>query len=218
LSEAVVHVWRVDLRGDHAALAQHLSPQEREQAGRFVRPQDQECYTISHAALRDILGRHLQAPPPLEFRVGPQGKPSVGTGGWEFNLSHSGRCALVAVSWQRTVGVDVEWIRHDVEILSIADRFFTAAESAELHRLSALPRTQAFFRLWTRKEAYMKATGLGMSLEPTSFEVWPALRVPVDRAAALRWSLSDLEPGEGYAGALVAAAPAVPVQLWDWSP
>jgi 4'-phosphopantetheinyl transferase len=163
----------------------------------------------------------------LTFRIGPHGKPaldgSAACAGLEFNLSHSGDLALCAVTRARAVGVDVEAIRPDFATSEVARRFFAPAEVAALEALPPGERVAGFFACWTRKEAYIKARGTGIALGLDRFEVSLAPGRPAallatrdEPAAALRWRLVALAPGEGYAGALVTDGPAHLV-CWQWA-
>ncbi len=134
----------------------------------------------------------------------------------EFNLAHSGGLALLAVTGRYPVGVDVEHLR-PIEMDSIAGRYFAPDEQALLHPLSGESRRTGFFQVWTRKEAYMKATGVGLYMPLETFAVLPCLagnasrggrspalrlRLSKDQAESARWGLLDLEPGVGFVGAL----------------
>jgi 4'-phosphopantetheinyl transferase len=152
------------------------------------------------------------APEAVRFRYGPRGKPMLDAedGLLRFNLSHSGDLALVAVSLGRDIGVDVERVRPDRDLERIATRFFSAAEVAALLALPRAERAGAFYRCWTRKEAYIKALGDGLAIPLDSFDVAFApgataalLASRLDSAEARRWSMAALEPGPGYAGAMV---------------
>ena len=174
-----IHVWRIPISG--AFDVHSLDRLEQERAARFHRDEDRLRYTASHAAVRAILGSYLGVEgSSLSFGASPDGKPRLAAGGaLRFNLAHSGDLALLAVAHGLEVGVDVE--RHQpVEHLELARRFFSAGEVAAIRAASA--QDLAFFRCWSRKEAFVKACGQGLSLPLNSFEV------TVDDAARVRLS------------------------------
>ena len=228
LSGAELELWAIPIarcRGAIEALRQPLDADERSRAERFRHAADRELYVVSHGALRGILAAYLPADPAsLRFRVAEQGKPAlIPEPGWpdlRFNLSHTRGMALCAVAVGREVGVDVEWIDAASSHLPIADRFFSAHEVAALHRLPAALRLRGFFNCWTRKEAYIKARGEGLSLPLASFDVSlapgePAALLAVRSAepAAEPWSLHDLTITEGYAAALAVASGGTAISL-----
>lgn len=213
-----VHVWRapLDLPGDAVRrLRRLLSDDERERAARFHHERDRLGYIAAHGALRLILGRYLRVDgAALRFRTGAHGKPALDgpeNGALTFNLSHSHRLALIAVARGRAVGVDVEWMRADLADMRVAEQFFSAREVSVLRSLPERDRVQGFFNCWTRKEAYIKARGEGLSMPLHEFDVTLAPGEPVrllatraDPPDAARWQLAALEPGEGYAAAVAA--------------
>jgi 4'-phosphopantetheinyl transferase len=212
-----VHAWRVALdQSDEVAnrLERALSADERARAERLVSPRIRQRFVVARGALREILGRYVGiAPAAVRFRYGARGKPALDVGEatcLRFNLSHSGELALVAVSRGREIGVDVEQIRPDREFDRIASRFFSPAEVATLLALPQGARAEAFYRCWTRKEAYIKANGQGLVIPLDSFDVAFVSSAPAallanrrDPAEVQRWSMAALDLGAGYAGALV---------------
>ena len=207
---AGVHVWRVPLGGTGRALPRlqtALSADERERAARFSLEKPRTAYTLARGSLRLLLGRYLNRDPAaLRFVYGEHGKPALEDGALHFNLSHSGDLALVALAADRPVGVDIEFRRDRVSSDAIARRFFAADEVEALQALGESRRKEAFFRVWTRKEAYLKALGAGITVALDSFSVnidpEAALRRPPDAAAT--WRLRHLDPGPGYTGAVCA--------------
>ncbi len=211
-----VHVWRVALdQPDDVAdrLGAALSADERGRAARLVTAALRRRFLVARGALRQILGRYTYlAPGAVRFRYGPRGKPMLDAedGLLRFNLSHSGDLALVAVSRGREIGVDVERIRPDRDLDRIATRFFSTVEVAALLALPRAERAEAFYHCWTRKEAYIKALGDGLAIPLDSFDVAFAPGAPaallasrLDPAETRRWSMAALDPGPGYAGAVV---------------
>jgi 4'-phosphopantetheinyl transferase len=143
----------------------------------------------------------------------------------EFNLSHSGDYVLIAVAQEHKVGIDVERIRSDMEFESIANRFFSPNETAELTSLPPKQKTIAFFNCWTRKEAYIKAQGLGLSLPLGSFDVSLASNDPAilratrpDAEETSRWTLFSLDVAPHYAAALAVEGQGINLRLLDWYP
>jgi 4'-phosphopantetheinyl transferase len=219
-----VHVWCTALNPGGAVvqdLSGLLAPDERTRAERFRFQRDREHFIAARGQLRRILGGYLgRSPEELRFRYSPYGKPAL-TEEWDpeeiqFNMSHSHAIVLYAIARGRRVGIDVEWIRPDFATEQIAERFFSAHEVAALRALPAADRPEAFFHCWTRKEAYIKARGEGLSLPLDQFDVSLApgepaalLRSRADPDEVARWRMCALTPPPGYAGALV-------VEGQDW--
>ena len=225
------HLWRVELDPPTAALddlAACLSAEERQRADRFVRESDRRRFTVSHAALRNILGRCLDiAPEKVAFTTTPGGKPELApqfhSSEVRFNLSHSHELALAAVTLGGEVGVDLEHVRPICELKNIVGRYFTCQEQAQWHAMAEQERLPAFFRCWTRKEAYLKARGVGLSGGLDRFEVTLAPDQParlvrdLDRPDATeRWRLYDLSPCEGYMAACAVERGAEKISVFDW--
>ena len=213
-----VHVWRVffDREKSHLNdLAQTLSEDEWLKAERFYFQKDRRRFVVTHGILRNILGRYLKIEPKrLKFSYGSHGKPAIGgvTDGHSlcFNMSHSHGLALFAFTCGRKVGVDVEYVRPMADAEEIAQRFFSPRENAVFRAVPAGKKLEAFFNCWTRKEAFLKAIGNGLSRSLDSFEVSLAPGEPAqllcvggDPLEASRWRLRELAPAHGYAGALV---------------
>lgn len=200
-----------------------LDREERVRSMRFVRAADRRRFVLSHAALRLLVACCLDvAPMAVHYETGVHGKPRLGRGlaPLEFNLSHSGEWALLAVARERPVGVDVEQVRDVPEVLSIADTQFSAAEREALRSLPPGERQAAFFRAWTRKEAVSKATGEGLGRDLGSFDIDLApVSAPAPRSGrsgtVAGWSLRDLRAPDGYAAAgAVAVSPGSPSPPW----
>jgi 4'-phosphopantetheinyl transferase len=229
--EDEVHVWRAMLDWPAeaiAALEPVLSPDERERVRRFHFERDRRCHLIARGLLRTLLGRYLgMAPDELRFDYSPFGKPSLATGlatrPLQFNVSHAGELVLIAVAAGRTLGIDVEHIRTDIAVGEIAERFFSAHERDALATLPGDLQQQAFYDCWTRKEAYIKAVGDGLSLPLDQFDVAflpgePArlLATRPDPAEARRWSLRELQVADGYKAALAVEGAGWTLKCWDW--
>jgi 4'-phosphopantetheinyl transferase len=217
ITPAEVHLWQAALdvppaRADR--LAGGLAPDERQRADAFHFERDRVHFIAARAFLREVLGRYLGRPAPaVQFRYSPSGKPEVEADSpLQFNLSHSGGLALLAVAQGRAVGMDVERLRPDFAGEPLARRFFAPGEVAALLALPEYMQLQAFYRCWTRKEAYLKARGDGLSFPLDQFEVTltpgePArlLRVQGDEGEATRWHLEHLEVGADYVATLAVA-------------
>ncbi|MGO9096664.1 MAG: 4'-phosphopantetheinyl transferase family protein [Bryobacteraceae bacterium] len=197
---APVHIWlwRTDIE---AFPAEVLSASERAAAARFRFPRDRIRATSSRAGLRWLLGGYLGVPPEsLVFAAGAGGKPCLaGAGAVSFNLSHSGIYTTAAVSRNREVGIDLERIRPDAAGRDIAARFFSGEERAWL---DATPGVESFFRLWTAKEAVLKAMGTGLSTPLNRLSVRPGQDAPP-------WNLRELDLAPDYASAVAFDGPPV---------
>jgi 4'-phosphopantetheinyl transferase len=214
LEAGEVHVWRAELDRspfEVQALDGALSPEERKRAERFRFDRDRVRFICARGVLRSILSLYLGVPPEsLAIEYGRHGKPFLGgqrePGALQFNLSHSAGLAAVALARGKDIGVDIERVNPELEIDRIASQYFEPAEVLALERLPGPMRVPAFFALWTRKEALLKALGegLGWDLDLQGFEV------PLDgdgvvrqTGAVDRWYVRALPPIAGYAGAIV---------------
>jgi 4'-phosphopantetheinyl transferase len=196
-----VHVWVANLvpqSGDAACWLAGTTDAERERASRFHRRDDGERYLFAHGALRLVLADYLTCDP-LALRFGAQenGKPFVEGAALEFNLSHSGDLALIAVARGRQVGVDVEQLRPMPDLESVAARICTPGELAAITGLPEAHRDRAFFAMWTRKEALAKATGEGIGGVFRQAREAPA-------EGQDRWTLAEMSDLPGYAACVAA--------------
>ena len=214
-----VQVWRIALAADEAALADLalcLDPAEQQRAAAFHFARDCRRFIVAHAAMRYILGRYLDtAPANIRFAHQRGGKPRLAppfdSFYLHFNLSHAHELALLAVAPGRPVGVDLEHLRPWPDALSLAETFFASAEMAQLRpRLGTSSGERLFFTCWTRKEAFIKATGDGLARPLDSFGVTflpqdpPALFQASNPPAPVHgWTLFPLDPGPEYVAALV---------------
>jgi 4'-phosphopantetheinyl transferase len=217
LPEDEVQLWRIDLGAVGAGESRWeklLSSDELKRASRFHFPRDRQRFVTSRALLRTILAAYLATDPgSLSFSYSNKEKPSLGLAHADsnlaFNISHSGGVALLAFTRGREIGVDVEQARSNFDVEAIARRFFSPAEQKQLAALPAEKRADAFFRCWTRKEAYIKATGNGLSLPLSQFDVAlepgesnALLATRPDGSEAGRWLLREVPGGPGYIAAL----------------
>ncbi|HEX5054482.1 MAG TPA: 4'-phosphopantetheinyl transferase superfamily protein [Planctomycetota bacterium] len=206
-----LHVWAVPLHGDPAPFAALLSPAEEHRLERFRFADHRRRYQIGHGALRSILGGYLdQDPTDIEFRHGPRGKPYLAEKGPYFNLSHSGKLALIAFG-SVELGIDLEKVRHLESLGEIARRHFSECEFQALEAEQGEARQAAFYRCWTRKEAYIKAIGEGLSMPLDTFdvsvgEVPEFLACRDGREDPRNWSMLDVSPGPEFIAALALRA------------
>jgi 4'-phosphopantetheinyl transferase len=231
IGDADVHIWRASLDiapGRVAALRDTLAADERARTERFRFPLDRARSVVARGLLRAIIARYLgREPGAIAFQYGPAGKPSLrdqaASGDIRFNVSHTDGVALYAVTRGREVGVDIERIRADMAGERIAERFFSPREVAALRALRPELQSAAFFACWTRKEAYVKARGAGITAGLDQFDVSLA---PDEPAAILanrdaseahrRWSLHHLAPGCGYVGAVAVEGGDHTLACWQW--
>jgi 4'-phosphopantetheinyl transferase len=195
-----------------------LSADERERADRFVFARDARRFIVCRAALRSALAEHVGADPrEIAFEYSPYGKPRLpGPRGPSFNVSHSGELAVIALAAGRELGVDVEQCRRVRDCLRLAELAFSPLERARLAALPAADRDDAFLVCWTRKEAFAKACGDGLSRPLDRFTVAfgpqtlaRVVHVDDDPAEPGRWWLAELQPAPGFVGTLAArGAPA----------
>jgi 4'-phosphopantetheinyl transferase len=228
-----VHVWRFSLDGPQAGVASLgmlLAPEERERARRHRFGRDRRRFVVGRGTLRRILSPYVGCPAErLPIGYGSHGKPELGGAKeaarrLQFNLAHSRDTALLAVSRDRRLGIDLEWIRR-VDEARIAARFFSRGERTAVLRQQGAARRRSFFSCWTRKESYVKATGLGLSIPLQDFEVQaragqPAqlLRTEWNQAEASRWRLCDLPALRGYAAALAVEGHDWRLRCFAWPP
>lgn len=216
-----VHVWHVALSDVDAESAQAvLSIDERRRAERFRFPRDRDRFVKSRGSLRNILAAYCEEPPEhLPLVVDPFGKPFLDRPSRDlrFNLSHSGRHCLIAVTEGHEVGVDVEQLRPDFEWADVAARCFTPGEKDFVLAHPPDQRLRAFFTSWTFKEAWLKAAGTGLSSPMDRFEVSPSLQSPEPirlSASVQAWSL---EPAADATGAVVVLGSNPNLRLRHWS-
>ncbi|MCS6293218.1 MAG: 4'-phosphopantetheinyl transferase superfamily protein [Nitrospira sp.] len=219
LPASTIDLWPLTLAGEDAEYDRcldWLDRQERERAARFLRRQDRERYVLAHGGLRFILGLYLGlAPARIEFGSTSTGKPTIAglrpeDAALTFNLSHAHGNAIVAVGQGREVGVDLEMIREDVEVLKLAERFFSDREQLHVRSTAPESRSKEFFHYWVAKEAVLKAEGVGLaSLQACEID-WSSGSdrdgVPVRLAgrSQLPWVVRTLDCGPGWVGAVAA--------------
>lgn len=204
-----IHLWLVQRELPPEAVAilgQWLTPDEQERASRFYFEQDRQRYIAGRGHLRQLLGQYLgMEPGRITFNYGPHGKPYLPHIPLRFNLAHSHHLALLAFSWGRELGVDLEHIRPLPDAHELVSRFFAPNEIQAWRQVTPAGQQAAFFAIWTAKEAYLKAVGQGLAIPLDSFEI------SLEQSGTLhaphepnRWSLFPLPAPQNYAAALVA--------------
>jgi 4'-phosphopantetheinyl transferase len=207
LSPGVVHLWEVDL--DHFIFNDVLSEDERARAAKFRFDHDRKRFTSGRTALRLLLAGYLNTnPEKIIFTYGPAGKPCIANPSLAFNLAHSGASAILAFAHGGYIGADVELIRSMDDMSSVAQCSFAPGEFQRWQALPADQKTRAFYRCWTRKEAYLKAIGEGIAHRLQKFEVAfePGAAPAILTGAEGHWTVFDTSR-ESYAAAVVCDAP-----------
>lgn len=231
LLENEIHIWRASLQVEALvlhALQRMLAEEEVRKAKQFHFERDRRRFIVVRGILKTLLGRYLHTNPgTLKFNYNAYGKPSLGFPFNEsklyFNISHSHEVVLCAFTHARQIGVDVEYMRSDIDYEQLAKHSFSSREQAVFYALPSVQRQQAFFNCWTRKEAYIKARGKGLSLPLDLFDI---SLVPNEPAALLssredpqevtRWSFQNLSSYPGYAGAFAVEGHGWYVSYWQW--
>ena len=230
LDQNEIHVWRCFLNQSAQqinALAETLTNDEAKRAERFHFERNRLHFISARGVLRVILGQYLRSNPrDVRFIYGRNGKPSLaGEKGarLSFNVSHSRDIALYAFTYDRKVGVDIEYIDRDRAIAHIVERFYSPGEIAAFQSLPTDKQHDAFFTYWTFKEAYLKAEGTGLSfgldkveisLDPEKHAALAAIDGDAQRAAL--WSLKTLDAAEDYAAALAVNGHGLALKNWQW--
>lgn len=212
LADDGIHVWAASLALDgseYRRLLDTLAADERERARDFVFDHDRRQFVAARGVLRAILGRYLGlAPDRLRFRLGPLGKPALVDHSLRFSVSHSGDLALFAVSRGSEVGVDLERVRPVADLDRIVERYFSSRERQTFCRFPRDRKEEAFFRGWTRKEAWLKARGEGL-----------AGPVELDPQCEGRWCVRSIAAAPGHVAALAAEwqpGGERHIEYWQW--
>lgn len=212
-----IHVWRAfpDVSTiDLESMKEILSVDELERARRFHFEKDQRRFIIARGILRKILSSYLgMEPHQIRFEYTSHGKPILAansaSNNLTFNLSHSGRIVLYGISRGGNIGIDIERIKEHLDFWQIAQRFFSPGEISSLERMDKVNQTAGFFQNWARKEAFIKATGKGVSFPLERCDVslfsestWSPIILLGDYLESSGWYGQDLFPGHGYAAAI----------------
>jgi 4'-phosphopantetheinyl transferase len=219
LAVGEVHVWRIGLDiadGKWQALTPLLTEDEQNKADRFRFEKHCRRHIVGRGALRTLLGEYLRRPPrSIEFAYNRHGKPRLADAdsGMRFNLSHTGEIMLATFVLDSEIGIDIESINHDMDCMALGRRCFSTLETQIMQSLPEHEHVDAFFRVWCRKEAYIKARGEGMSHPLQRFSVsmdkhTPRLLEHLDDGRETdRWTFIELEVAENCRAALVVESP-----------
>ena len=225
------HIWRTDLQRSSARLSHFnniLSSDEQQRAQRFHSRKDRERFSITRGILRIILSGYIDvSPEQIELSYNRFGKPELSEGmmnnGLQFNLSHSGGIALFAFCLDHRIGIDIETIRSGNTHLKVPERYFSPREVTALRSLPEDQQREAFYACWTRKEAYVKARGLGIPSSLKDFTVSlesgkPArlLESKSEPSDLNRWTLKDIDVGTGYKAAAAIECSDIRIAYMNW--
>ena len=230
LSDSDIHVWRADLNlppEEIETLATTLSADESDRAHRFRFEKDRNRFIAARGILRSLLATYLNLhPSQIQFAYGDRGKPSLSIAtpsNLSFNLSHSKKIALYAITLTSSIGIDIEYLRPMPDALQLAKRFFSPKEYEAIAQLSPPEQQRGFLKAWTAKEAYLKAKGLGLSggLEKVEVsiafgEVFKLLTIDGDDCLADCWSLYSVKPHPDYLAALAIEKNNWNLSYWDF--
>lgn len=227
LPEDEIHIWRanLDLRPEVLnRLKATLDNVEQSRAARFHFLHDRDHFIACRGILRELLGEYLGSSPfSIEFCYGAYGKPAhlpeESQSPIRFNISHSHGFAVLAFARSREIGIDLEPICPEFAGEEIAERYFSTRELAELRALPAARRPEGFFLCWTRKEAYVKARGLGLQVPLDSFSVTLTPNEPeiLQSADSLRWTLRSFEPAPNFRAAIVGEGRDWQPRYYNWA-
>ena len=226
-----IHVWRIDLAAvtESSDDAPVLSPDEHERAGRLLSEYKRTRFIAGRSTLRRLLGQYLnEKPQALVFRYGPHGKPALATRtsstALTFNFSHSENLALLAVAAARKVGIDIENRHRDISVDLFAQHILCENEADALQRLPAERHKQALLTTWTRKEAYVKALGIGLARSMKTFSVG----IDDDETTVRRlentdgepqiWTFAPLAVHPDYLACLASPGSGWTPRCFDWRP
>lgn len=220
--KATLHLWFTRLNDDshQTSYLQLLDPEERTRANRFKFALHRQRFIIAHTGLRSILSLYLNiSPSSIQIHKTPEGKPYLEQSELQFNLSHSHDLAVYAFTTHTPVGIDIEKIR-DTYNEGVAQRFFSVNEYEAFSKQPNEQKQVEFFRIWTSKEALIKALGKGLRFPLTSFSIPPR---ETNQEIHLKnqlppqtWHLKTIDFFPGYALACVSAQPLTEVSYFEW--
>lgn len=215
-NHANVTVWRTSLEIGEDQYIRYLpllSPDERGRAERFRQPEQRQRFVSSRGQLRLILGQYLKQPPgKLQIMHNQHGKPYIADSRLQFNLSHVSDDMLCAVSWEDAVGIDIEDTRRKIDIMTVVRTFFTPIELTQFEATSPEAQHELFFHLWTRKEAYLKARGVGLKTNLLKTSIPPDVSL-FSAEDATQWSIVSFSPAPYLCAALAAAKVPLSIQF-----
>lgn len=223
-----VHVWFADVMANESNYRSNyalLSKEETRRAETFKFEKDKKKYVVSKGILRRLSSFYLHiAPEDVVFDYGEFGKPSFGfTTKLKFNTSHAGDKAVFVFTENNSIGVDIELIKSDLDVMNLAENFFSEKEISDLANLHSSERNVAFYRCWTRKEAFIKAKGIGLSFPLKSFSVSTnsdmqaeLLETDWNPSERLSWKLFSHKPTENYISAIAIQGAVGSIRYSDW--
>lgn len=223
-----VHLWYLNVEDHKNRLAVYeelLDNEEKEKAYRYKFDKDRNCSIIARGVLRTLLGSYSnELPERITFSFGPFGKPEVyNNSGIQFNISHSRDAIVLGFIKNDAIGVDVEFMDEKIDALQIAKHFFSNEERVALSAVSEDERVEAFYNCWTRKEAFIKALGDGLSFPLDQFVVslTPALKAELlktkwDQMEKEKWALHSFNPEKKYVSAFTVNGKVSDIKLWKY--
>lgn len=229
LEEKTIHVWYCSFEASKNRLNEYfglLSKDEKQKASRFKFQKDNECYIITRGILRQLLGSYLElTPAEIQFTYTSFGKPLLAfDSSLKFNVSHSGSMAAFAFFQNQEIGVDIEKIKADFDVLELAQHFFSKKEIEALEKQAKEDLPRAFFRCWTRKESFIKAEGSGLSFPLHKFAVSldhdnkaSLLETQWDASEKEIWKLFSFTPAEGYIGAVAVTEATAAIKYYNYN-
>lgn len=227
LENHAVHMWRLPLDLEEAKPQKYfelLSDREREKARQFKFIKDRVCYVLARGSLRLLLGNYIDvAPDQIDFEYSQYGKPRFcNTKEVDFNLSHSGNEIIIGFCKNMVIGVDIEQVKINFDIMDLAKNFFSNEEIKALSQFEEFERPQAFFRCWTRKESFIKAVGEGLSYPLDSFAVTMEddekasfLKIDNNDDSKKDWHLHSFVPAVGYIAAITTNGNPNKIEYFD---
>lgn len=223
-----IHIWNIKVSFDHNIIFRFesiLSADEKKKANRFKFEKDKLIYITARGILRLLSGKYLKiSPKEIKFDYSEYGKPFFKTDtSLKFNVSHSGERIAIAFSQGQEIGIDIEKIKDDFNVIELARNFFSKNEIKALEQVSKSEVNRAFYRCWTRKESFIKAEGSGLSFPLDKF----AVSLDKDEQAELlktdweatekdMWSLYSFVPCEEYIGAIAYRSKVVSLKYYEW--
>lgn len=228
LPEKTIHFWYCNFDNNREQLEAHytlLSKDEKERSSKFKFEKDRECYVLSRGILRCLLGNYLNVKPEdIKFKYTSYGKPLLNfESDLKFNISHSGNMAAFAFFKNQEIGVDIERIKDDFDVLELAQNFFSTKEIEVLKNQPKKDLNTAFFRCWTRKESFIKAEGSGLSFPLDKFTVSLVHNKPAELLETQwnlkekdEWQLFSFIPSEAYIAAVAVKNEVVSISHYNW--
>ena len=231
ISSNKVHIWRYypeETNSQMETLQDTLSADELARSEKFHFEKDRKKFILTRGILRKLLGCYLNKnPQQIRFDYTSFGKPFLAidseNSNISFNLTHSGEIVLYAISCNQELGIDVEQVRDHTDVMAIAKRFFSQREIGQMEKANEKNRTQLFFRYWTRKEAFVKALGKGVSFPMERLDVslinkfLPIIKLPAENNETAYLNVKDLFPGDGYVAAIATEVNDPEISCWHYS-